>query len=37
MTGKEFIRHKKTGTTWLPFSYNPECGLHVFDDRVAKL
>ena len=36
MTGKEFIRHKKTGTNRLPFSYNPECGLHVFDDCVAK-
>jgi hypothetical protein len=27
---------KKTGTNWLPFFFNPETGLHVLDDRVAK-
>ncbi|VUC84817.1 Uncharacterised protein [Raoultella terrigena] len=27
----------KTGAQWLPFLSNPETGLHVRDDRVAKL
>lgn len=34
--GKHFAG-KKTGTNRLPFLYNPESGLHVFDDRVTKL
>ena len=27
----------KTGTLRLPFLFNPQCGLHVRDNRVAKL